>query len=1339
MPVTDPKRWFLPAYDTPRQPTYTTGNTVTAYVDGKNYFRDLKSTLDSCDRSLLISGWRVSSGQILDPVMSNGTLSGVAFGDAISRLCKSGVDVKALLFNVPGTDVPGPFRLWHALDNREFCDRVIAAGGDAILDSRLSLVPASSHHQKFVAAIASDPAKSAGFLGGIDICYDRWDQPAHDQAAERQRDFVRAGVIETHQPSQPGWHDIHAKVQGPAVAQIWKAFRDRWNDPRPPNIDPLLNGYCGRTRIDGDAPLCPPVGRMAVQINQTLPAGFFPSIGGAGEQTIERAHCRAIDQAEHYIYIEDQYVWPCAMVGPLEAALRRGVYVVLVVARDYDAPGLSVVAKRLRREVVDRLQAAGPSRFKIFHLERDNGEQIYVHSKIIIIDDVFVSLGSANFNARSLKNDTEIQASIIDSETLQVPFDGVPETVCRFAHDLRCELWAEHLQVASMEVRDPIQAIHLQWGNRPAEKKKRAVPHEATAGIVVIDPIAEYITTLITNKLAHVPFVTVPEGISERSQVKLVVESALRGPLAAVAIKFMEEMLNPDLTQAIAAVERRLLRPLRDSVRVIDGLIHPEQITSDRALALATVRRLRKGQLPKMVDWIDPILLGTVAVRTVISKTIGQYADQRPLQAAIDDVTNEELCRRHDYSDVHGIPPPGKAAPDNPPLPLDAEGRVWLDFTADLGDGFEATYAIAYLLAASRLDVKGKSGETLSLPNGEVLVFGGDLAYPNATIKEYQDRCITPYELAFRTSEPKRHLFFIAGNHDWYDGLTAFTSVFCTARDRYTHGVGKQIGGWTCRQRRSYFALKLPYDWWLWGVDLGLTDNIDDAQLDYFHAMSDATKPGDKIIIITHAPAWVNQDVDGLHQISMIARARGARLCAVLAGDLHHYSRYYSDELGVHLITSGGGGAFTHATHQLKSRMKVDWAVETGGTSRVAQADDRPAFNREEREAVPPGAAIDFTEKNVSVSAGEQQTASDQQSAWAKSAHDFISPNFYPARWQSRLLVLKNLWLPFHNWRFGVLLGIIYTIFGWVFQLSVADPIDGMRKAQYVNADLGCLEMLKYDAPIERMRQCQKDAYKKVDDVLDKLQFSLPPENLPKPNLPQVHGEPTRQQVQVIAESLARELKTLWDAILLTVSPKRVLFGMLNNPAFLIMVLGLWIGLVHYVDALWKNRVVNLAAKVVLGTMHFLAHMALLLIMTTIFEVLVYRPLVDGRNGIWTIVGGLAGYTGLIVIFGALLGGMVWGAYWALTSALFGMHMDAFSALGIRHYKNFLRMSFEPDRLTIYPIALDTVPGRKGWRAPDPGEQLPAHNPLLVPTKPLAPRLIEEPIIIEVGPRTSRR
>ncbi len=342
-------------------------------------------------------------------------------------------------------------------------------------------------------------------------------------------------------------------------------------------------------------------------------------------------------------------------------------------------------------------------------------------------------------------------------------------------------------------------------------------------------------------------------------------------------------------------------------------------------LGADVIRRLKARQLPQMVDWFDPNLLVRIGIRDMISGTIGQYADQRLMQAASDHVASEaDLVARYDYSNLNGSDPIKRLVPD-------ANGAIWVDYISDLGDGFEATYAMAYLMAPDVLKVAGVSeGDApLDLKAGEILIMGGDQAYPQATAEEYEKRLINPYNWAFPADIPRRKLFAIPGNHDWYDGLGAFTSLFTSARSRITDGLGRQIGGWRCMQHRSYFAIKLPYDWWIWGPDIQLGGNLDDPQRDYFDIVSDFTKPGDKIVLCLAEPSWHHENYKNLHEINLIARKNGAKVCAVLAGDWHHYSRYTNKDLGVQLVTSGGGGAFAHASHQLKSRIPLDWAVGT--------------------------------------------------------------------------------------------------------------------------------------------------------------------------------------------------------------------------------------------------------------------------------------------------------------------------------------------------------------------------------------------------------------------------
>ena len=101
---------------------------------------------------------------------------------------------------------------------------------------------------------------------------------------------------------------------------------------------------------------------------------------------------------------------------------------------------------------------------------------------------------------------------------------------------------------------------------------------------------------------------------------------------------------------------------------------------------------LNISALPRMVRWFDPILLAQIGVRAIISSVFGQYADQRAMQAAVDPIDQQSLVSRYDYS--HELTP-------------DASGAIWVDFVADLGDGFDSTYAIASLLAKPAIAFEG--------------------------------------------------------------------------------------------------------------------------------------------------------------------------------------------------------------------------------------------------------------------------------------------------------------------------------------------------------------------------------------------------------------------------------------------------------------------------------------------------------------------------------------------------------------------------------------------------------------------------------------------------------
>jgi len=293
------------------------------------------------------------------------------------------------------------------------------------------------------------------------------------------------------------------------------------------------------------------------------------------------------------------------------------------------------------------------------------------------------------------------------------------------------------------------------------------------------------------------------------------------------------------------------------------------------------------------VPWLSPLLLAGTAVRVVLAELFGAYLDKRELQSAFEPRMFDE---RPDGADT---------------------GEVWFDYVADLGDGFNATYSIAYLLAQPTLAVDGHV-----LPRGQALVMGGDQVYPTASGQQYEDRFKGPYEAAMPIPPPtgrRPTMYALPGNHDWYDGLTAFLRIFARA--------GASVGGWRTCQNRSYFAIQLPHRWWLLAIDAQIDAYIDDPQLRYFREVAAFLHPGDRVIVCPPNPTWVEaaHDPHAYDTLDYFLRTviapTGAEVRVMISGDLHHYNRYTGPDK--ELITCGGGGAYLYPTHHLPGRIDV--------------------------------------------------------------------------------------------------------------------------------------------------------------------------------------------------------------------------------------------------------------------------------------------------------------------------------------------------------------------------------------------------------------------------------
>ncbi len=314
--------------------------------------------------------------------------------------------------------------------------------------------------------------------------------------------------------------------------------------------------------------------------------------------------------------------------------------------------------------------------------------------------------------------------------------------------------------------------------------------------------------------------------------------------------------------------------------------------------------------------WLAPSELRTFGAQT-LSQIFGNYADKRELQKVFE-------------SNVIQMPAPHR--------PL-AEGEdLWFDYTADVGDGFEATYTVAALLGQESLSVEGLSEK---LPRGQMLVLGGDEVYPRASSKAYEDRTVGPYRSAMPVADPQPLMLALPGNHDWYDGLTAFLRLF--TQDR-------MIGGWRTEQKRSYFTVQLPHGWWLVGLDSQLDSYFDDPQLKYFEeTLSANLQPGDSVIVCCATPAWVKSSAghpDAFNGLEWFERnfvthrrvagtyelePTGASARLWLSGDKHHYMRYEEQlaDKGApegtprQMVTAGIGGAYLDVTHGLPDEVQL--------------------------------------------------------------------------------------------------------------------------------------------------------------------------------------------------------------------------------------------------------------------------------------------------------------------------------------------------------------------------------------------------------------------------------
>lgn len=446
-------RYFPPASDAP---TYVADSEWVPFIDGEHYFAELDAHLDKVGRddTLLVTGLEINPFLDLRG-RADGDPEHAPIGRRFAEAAARGAHVwllpagRVFAASLPHSGLPFRDNAFHADHLRQL---TVAGTAEAPLRDRVLLdfsgALLGSNHQK--AVVFHINGELTAFVSGIDLAMHRWDAAPHDR-------------LEL-QGGRWGWHDMAVRLRGPAARDVWTAFRQRWQETLTlPDEHWLASAVDRRSLNPAGAVAAPPPAPEAAPVPmpgtavRVLRSTFHRKIDShlpfrrrgwdlvpqGGHQQIFATLVTAISAARRYIYLEDQYLEESVggderfeLYPYLRAAAARGVKVILVGSGtrdpdDVDLGGLEInrtLNRDLQRKLVDPLPAAARWNVAVHRIENCT-----VHAKLVLVDDVFANIGSANLFSRSMVGaDSEMSSAVVAATSL------VP--------DLRVAVWGEHLR-----------------------------------------------------------------------------------------------------------------------------------------------------------------------------------------------------------------------------------------------------------------------------------------------------------------------------------------------------------------------------------------------------------------------------------------------------------------------------------------------------------------------------------------------------------------------------------------------------------------------------------------------------------------------------------------------------------------------------------------------------------------------------------------------------------------------------------------------------------------------------------------------------------------------------
>jgi len=392
------------------------GNSMDVFIDGADGLAEMEEAIRGARHSVHIAGWhatpdfRLTRGPAATPLR-----------DLLAETAER-VPVRLLLWAGPPLPAFQPTRRAVRRAQQEFLrdSRLRCA-----LDQRERTL--HCHHEKIV-IVDNDVA----FVGGVDMTAlqgDRYDDPAHG---------LRAGL---------GWHDAAVRLRGPAVADVARHFSQRWREVTAESLSEPTEPA--------------PTGELRVQVLRTVPERTY-RFAPRGDFTILDAYLEALTVAERYIYLENQFLWSPEVVDALIDKVQHPPcddFRVLLLLPAKPSNGADTTRGQLGRLLNADAGAGRVLATTLVAYEGEKSTPVYVHAKVGIIDDRWLTIGSANLNEHSLFNDTEMNVSTTDTA---------------LARDTRLRLWAEHTERAIEDLdEDPCATIDKVWRPTAEDQARR--------------------------------------------------------------------------------------------------------------------------------------------------------------------------------------------------------------------------------------------------------------------------------------------------------------------------------------------------------------------------------------------------------------------------------------------------------------------------------------------------------------------------------------------------------------------------------------------------------------------------------------------------------------------------------------------------------------------------------------------------------------------------------------------------------------------------------------------------------------------------------------------------